>query len=146
MLERYQCQPKRSGQHGIRLLYTRTSPTTQLVRQKQVFIRIYPPATELHVVYFSSGSRTQTDYFLGLKMLQLCSAEIISCKSTVLHISYPQVGQKIDLALKETLLGFIDILLETFHFEQLFTHSFLKVYLVLQIHALPQIYKYLSGI
>lgn len=78
-------------------------------------------------------------------MFQLCSAEIISSKATVLHISYTQVGQKPDLALKETLLGFTDILPETFHVEQLLTHSFLKTDLPANTHT-NQVYKYLSGI
>lgn len=40
-------------------------PTPPLVRQKQVFSRIQAPATELHVVYFSSGSRTQPNWLLS---------------------------------------------------------------------------------
>jgi len=64
--------------------------------------------------------------FNGLKPYKLCSAENISSKSTVLRISYPQMSQKHNPALKETLLGLTDISLEAFLFDWIFIHTFLK--------------------
>lgn len=85
------------------------------------------------------------NYFNGLKTCKLCRAETISNKSAV-HTSYPQVGQKHCLALKETLLGLTDIALEISYFKQIFPHLLFKSFMPLQIHTLTKLYEYFRGI
>lgn len=85
------------------------------------------------------------NYFNGLKTCKLCRAETISNKSAV-HTSYPQVGQKHCLALKETLLGLTDIALEISYCKQIFLHLLFKSFMPLQIHTLTELYEYFRGI
>lgn len=121
-------------------------PTTPLVRQKQVFSRIQPPATELHVVYFSSGSRTQPNWLLSWPHDVSTSFSWNHLKQSYSSSYFlPTGGSKTQSCFKRNFIGFTDILLETFHVEQLLTHSFLKVCLPANTHT-HRVYKYLSGI
>lgn len=114
----------------MHLLYAHTHiyvPITQphqWDRHKPIFI--HEPLSCTSLTSPTDLGLNYLNCFNGLKPFKLCSFETISSKSAVLHISYLQMGEKHNPALKETLLGLTDISLETILFEWKFIHTFLK--------------------